>query len=394
MNLKKAYLLYFNFIIILLVTLLNQRQESVVMQISVLVLIVIGLFVNLKTLTLKLSNNSVFNISFFLLFIIFFSTVSNQPIENWVFYLSYSLFPVVLFQVNIIFFSQNKELKIKYFKFLIILIIIPTSFQIYYVSKVLAELRGYEFQSNWANVVGSCLPVVFLIKKRKIQFFCLILMSGLLFIGLKRTGLVALGIAMVTFIFFSKKNDEIEFNLKKAVTLVTLLILIFFAFYKKGSFSKVDRAIERFEVISEDGGSGRDNIFKTGISNWWKNSKTSLPFKIIGKSRGGFENDSILGFKLYSAHNDLIDFAYDYGVFAFALMLLYYFRLVKLIFREWRNRNPYFQFILSTCLIFFVYSNLSGFYHYFFFFSPLVVCLALLENVRSNTYKSINTNNL
>lgn len=392
MKLKNTYLLYFNFISIFLISLLNQRQDGILMQCCVIIFVITGLFLNLKTMVLNPLKNKVFNFSFLLAFIIFFSTIINQPIINWVYYLCYSLFPLILFNVNIIFFSKNIDKKLKYFKFLVIMIVILASFQIYNVSKVLAEQRGYEFQSNWANLIGSCLPIIFLIKQRKIQFIYMLFMSVFLFIGLKRTGLVALGVSVVTFIFFVVENGSVQFNFKKAILSLILITSLILVFFKEGSYSKIDRAFKRFEAIGKDGGSGRNDIFEVGISNWIKESETSLPFKIIGRSRGGFENDSIIGLKLYSAHNDLIDIVYDYGFISFVLLLLYYLHLVKLLIREWKNRNPYFPFIFSTCSIFFIYSNLSGFYHYFFFFCPLIVCLALVENLNLNSNKSTNFN--
>ena len=134
----------------------------------------------------------------------------------------------------------------------------------------------------------------------------------------------------------------------------------------------------RIERLSEDGGSGRDNLYTTGFSHWIDNYHTPIEYKLIGYGYYGFKRKS--GFlNIQSAHNDIIDFAFNYGLLAVVFLIFYYIRLFKILITLWKRKSRHFQFALNTCLVFLIYSMFSAFYNYFFFFIPLILYLSLLE---------------
>ena len=385
MKLNKVFAVV-NILFCILITLLNQRQETV--------WLVCGVYILISFLAISFfKDNKIFKTSFLfkfiaLLVVFFLAIIFNNQSINWIKYLTLSFIPLVIFLTNFYLF-KNKYLSINMLILAIMFIAAIASYKIYFVSSTLKDLGGSSFQTNWSNLLGACLPIIFLIKKKKFQYVFLFFVGFFILIGLKRTGMIALFITSFVFVFFNTKGNKIIFSLKWSFFTLFIALVSYTFYFKNLNLENVIKAKDRIERLSEDGGSGRDNIYRKGFLNWIDNDKISLEYKIIGNGYYGFKRKA--GFlNIESAHNDILDFCYDYGVFAVLILLLYYLRLFKILFLSWKSKSQYFQFILSTIIIFFVYSSFSALYHYFFFFIPLIICLSLIEVITISDENKLN----
>jgi hypothetical protein len=373
-----------NVLICIAITLLNQRQGSIwVLCLLYIVACFFALiFINKR---LILNNNFVVKISI-LYFIFFYAIVLNNSYNNWLEYLSLAFAPIVIFQTNF-YLIQKRYLSINSLIFITVIILIVACYKVYTVSIRLEYLVGGNLQTNWSNLIGACLPIVFLIKKRQLQYLFLFAAGTFIIIGLKRTGMISLLITIFVMIFFLVKEDKVKFSITRALFILLLFALGYVYVFGNVEFNRIDTAMVRLEHLSKDGGSGRDDIFSLGVSNWLDNTKIPVASKIRGSGFFGFKRKSgLMGIE--SAHNDLIDFSYNYGIFAVVFLIFYYVRVLKLLFLSWKKRSKYFQFTLTTVIIFFIYSLFSAFYHYFVFFIPLILNLALMEVIHLNSSKT------
>ena len=379
---NKLFFVLINIFLCLIITLLNQRQEFIWL-FCFGYIFVCFIFFTLVNNDLLFKNSIPVKAS--ALYVIFFiAIIANNTSNNWLKYVSLAFFPIVMFQTNFYLFKK-RYLSINVFILLVLLLAVLASYKVFFVNKLLVDLNSNSLQTNWSNLLSSCLPIVFLIKKRSLQYVFLFFVGTFIIIGLKRTGLISLFTTLFIFVFFRVQQGKVVFSLKWAVLTLFVLGSGFVLFLQDKSSESLDKAMLRIERLSEDGGSGRDNIYIVGFNNWIDNSYVPLENKIIGSGYYGFRRKS--GISSYeAAHNDILDFAYDYGIFAVLCLLLFYFRLFKILIMLWRKKNKHFQFVLSTVLIFLIYSVFSGFYHFFFFFIPLILSFSLIEVIVNDDF--------
>jgi hypothetical protein len=384
MRLNKIFALI-NVLLCVIITLLNQRQNTVWVLCAVYIFVCFFAFTFINKEPI-LKNKFFLKIS--ILYVIFFiAIVSNNLPVNWGKYISLAFIPIVIFQTNF-YLLKKKYLSINLLIITTVIIALIASYKVFFVSRTINDFVGSSFQTNWSNLLGACLPIVFLIKKRKIQYLFLIFVGTFIIIGLKRTGMISFFITLFVFIFFRVKNNKGLFSLKWALVTLLFLSLSYGYFFKGVNSTSLDKAMGRIERLSEDGGSGRDNLYSTGFLRWIDNNTIPIESKIIGSGYYGFNRKS--GFlNIESSHNDVLDFSYDYGIFAAIFLIFYYVRLIKFLIISWKKRSKYFQFILTTVMVFFVYSFFSAFYHYFFFFIPLILNLALIEVLHLKSSKKV-----
>jgi O-antigen ligase len=368
-------LFYINLVLVLLITLFNQRQDMEWP--FVLVYIFISFFILLSN-----RKNFIFKktVPFYASLLYFFITGSilNHSLIDWPEYLILSLFPVILYQTSFYLFNKKFQ-RVNQLVIIVIVIVLFAAYKVYTTRALLVELNSNSIQTNWTNVIGACLPFVFLIKNRKLQFLFVSFCAFFIIVGLKRTGMVSVILTVLILVFFKTKDNKVFFNLKGALIAFFLFLVVFVTFFKDVEFDYLVQATNRLENVAEDGGSGRDELIAELSVVWLDFYKTPMQNKFFGFGYNGVKLNSGLPYE--SAHNDVFDFAFDYGIFAVILLLTFYARLLYLIVREWSRRNQYFPFILCTSALFFIYSSLSGLYHFFFFFVPLIICLALIESI-------------
>lgn len=374
-------------IFVLAITLMNQRQSQVTPLLFMFVLTGIlsylvffnSFVIGEKNFTFLLV--SILYIPIILSFINYIYRSGNPSFND----VLYSIYPLLLYQIMYSFLKQKASM-IDFVLILLFAIAIFACFKIFQNRGILFDQHNRFVQTNWSNILGATLPFLFLIKRKTIQTISWIVFGIFIVLGLKRMSMIAFVLVSLILLGFRSRKDLININYRKLLIVsIIIFIALSFSIFPKIDIKAIDVATKRIENISSDGGSNRDIIFQSGLAYWFDDYKTPFPNKILGFGYRAYnvEVDS----NVESAHNDVIDFLLNFGVFAAIILLVFYFRLIFLVYWFWKMRSVYFPFVLSTVLIFFIYSNLAALLFYFFFFSQLIIGIAYIEVLKKQLEK-------
>ncbi len=167
------------------------------------------------------------------------------------------------------------------------------------------------------------LPLVFLYRKESGLYIPLIIVSAVVILSAKRTA--ALGLVGAIFVFFLvqaflQKNVKVFFKSFCRLLLVAFVLLLVYQYLA----SRYDiTLLERLGNLEEDGGSGRDDIYR----NLWKAIKEAPIIRWVI----GYGDKAVL--RVYgrtsAAHNDFLEIMYDYGIFPLLAIITFYVSMIK-----------------------------------------------------------------
>lgn len=171
------------------------------------------------------------------------------------------------------------------------------------------------------------------------------LLSIAVVISLKRTAAVILVIALIVHLWIKDTGDRTR-TLKIIIAIIVLAII---------TVAIQDRLnvdiIGKFEMMSEDGGSGRSDIYKVLFANIFNRGVERF---IWGDGYYGVIN--IIG---GTAHNDFLEVLFDFGIIGVIAYINIYVKLVKNYFQMKRKQYPYRSQYLVSIFIFLIMSLLS-----------------------------------
>lgn len=190
--------------------------------------------------------------------------------------------------------------------------------------------------------------------------------------ALKRSAIIIL-IGATALVFYSDFLFRKRLLQSKVVFTALLVIMGLFTIfqYKADSITNVS---QRFDLIKDDGGSGRDIIYMD-VYNRYVNG--TVFNQILGR---GF--DSVSGSDKtmsLSAHNDFLEVLYDFGIIGFIFYLLIHLSLVKWILRLYRARNQLLFPVLVSYVCFIIMSMVSHLILYPTYFGLLIAFWAYAE---------------
>lgn len=210
------------------------------------------------------------------------------------------------------------------------------------------------------------LPILLLNKNKIIKIVGLIIIFYALLLSQKRTGLVSITVFLVFYYIFNAnlKDKHWKDILKSTfIFLISLLLIIFVTYMaaKKYNIELLNKMIR----ISEDGGSGRTEIWSLIISSFKECSILNLIF-------GHGFNSVYYNFSFQlSAHNDYLEILYDYGIIGIVLYLLLIRILLKKGFKLLKEKNeiaPSFLASIFFAIAFSLTSHLVIYPTYYLFF--------------------------
>ena len=117
----------------------------------------------------------------------------------------------------------------------------------------------------------------------------------------------------------------------------------------------------RLENISDDGGSGRTTVY---AMTFYMIQDSDLMHLLIGHGRDAVKEDSPLEL---SAHNDFLEFIYDYGLILFIVYLLFNIKLTINVGHLIRIRSPYAAAMAFSYVTYLVFSMISHVFLYGYF---------------------------
>lgn len=224
-------------------------------------------------------------------------------------------------------------------------------------------ITAFFYYKNWtfANEVDEAhlgtsyyvlflLPTLLLTPQKWLRYVGLIITGLVLFSSFKRGGLVAFVLAIVAYLFVNEVLVERKFTrlLVFLIAMIALFIILIFLDNAMGNIIS-----ERMLNIREDGGSGRDEVWKT---TWRMIQASNSEELLFGHGYLAVLRDSPL--KL-SAHNDFLEVLYDYGIVAFVPYVLLHIQLIQQVFASIRAKHGYAPILAFTYTIFFTLSMIS-----------------------------------
>lgn len=236
------------------------------------------------------------------------------------------------------------------------------------------------------------LPFVFLLENELIKWALVLLVFSTVLLSVKRTGFIAFVLCLVVYFYYNIKyynNGNISRKKKIQLMTITLLVaIILYIFFNYYVSSHSIGIIDRLGSISEDGGSGRTDVW---IYTWNMIKNSNFFSLIFGHGFNAVYQFSELHL---SAHNDFLEVIYDYGIVGFCIYLIfikrlfYYFKIIK---KEKRHLIPSYAVSLVLFICMSLFAHLVIYPTHFLF-----LCLfwgIVVGNIDYNVMKKRRKNN-
>lgn len=200
-------------------------------------------------------------------------------------------------------------------------------------------------------------PMVMMNTSKVKRVLATLLMVIVVLLSMKRGGIVSIALAFVIYLLFATNLGVFKKVMVVAVSIGALFYLI----------PKVDEMTNgtlttRYE-FSQGGGDeeGRATMYKVV---WNAFGSSGLMEQIFGHGLNAVVNNKVLSGD--AAHNDYLEFIYDYGIIGLILLLLYQWQLLLITYRSLKGK----RYFLSTILAFtstIVLSMVSIVYAFYYF---------------------------
>lgn len=185
------------------------------------------------------------------------------------------------------------------------------------------------------------------------------------FLSLKRSIIIGVIAFFLVFILSVSKHRL----LSKGYFWLALVLLIVAGNFLINSVGEVIAA--RFAITAETGGSGREGIYASVLNHFMESSFLEMLF-----GHGFVSVRLITGGPL--AHNDFLQLLYDGGVFAVLLYVMFWGALIRVVVKNWKNRNRIgnvFSVYGATVALLLVLSMMNCYIYSYMLMSPLTLAL-------------------
>ena len=178
-----------------------------------------------------------------------------------------------------------------------------------------------KFDSDCSFAFFIFMPFIFFFRNDYLKIAFVAFYGILVLLAGKRSVSIAYISSVFIYLFYYlviNKSHRHRDLLKKAVLFCAsiLAVIIFISYFS----SQVQTLMERFRMIEDDGGSGRNDIYELLLDQFQKGSIENLFF---GHGYFSVVKDFEIG-----AHNDFLEILYDYGIFALLLIICLLYRLI------------------------------------------------------------------
>lgn len=182
--------------------------------------------------------------------------------------------------------------------------------------------QGEIYQSDMYFLL-CLLPMVFLYRRKSRLYIPLIIVSAVVILSAKRTAALGLAGAILAFFFVqSLLQRNVKVFLKNFLRILFIVLVLTIVYQYLASQYDIT-LLERLGNLEEDGGSGRDDIYR----NLW----TAIKEAPIIRWFIGYGDKAVL--RVYgrtsAAHNDFLEIMYDYGIFPLLAIIVFYFSMIK-----------------------------------------------------------------
>jgi hypothetical protein len=222
-----------------------------------------------------------------------------------------------------------------------------------YRNNVFIELEN---QNNAGYTLLYLSPLLLCMENKYIKYMVLFMTGFALFFSLKRSGIAAYILGLIAYFYATIITTKTH---KKRFLYIIIICITLFGVYK---FSHTILG-DRIELLSNritqiQDGSGREDIYKT---TWGMIRDSHIYSLIVGNGYAAVLRNSPLS---SSAHNDYMEFLYDYGIIGLVLLLSFMFRLGRLTINLIRQKSQYAAPAAFAFVVILINSNFSHIFYY------------------------------
>lgn len=215
-------------------------------------------------------------------------------------------------------FGRNNKVQIESVKWIAFLV--PVYSFLFLGVKQFSANTGIPLIST-AYYAMFLLPFVFLLKNEVTKWILIIMIFSTVLLSVKRTGFIAFILCLIFYFYYHIKyaeNSNLDKNKKIRVMILTIcMVAIMFFFFDYYTSTHSIGIINKLNSIRNDGGSGRLDVWKC---TWEMIKNSNVSSLISGHGFNAVYNHSNL--KL-SAHTDILEVIYDYGIIGSVVYLTF-----------------------------------------------------------------------
>ena len=258
--------------------------------------------------------------------------------------------------------------------------VLALSYRFYYYYNNIYYLLNHDFILNGSYIILCFLPIVLCLKIRLAKIVCILIISVIVLFSSKRGGTIALGVSLLLYydyyLNYNKKNKRHK-TLSNIVVLTLALFLSLFIFDEMNNLTG-NLLSSRFIELQKDTGTDRQNVYKKTYNMIMTSSESDL---LLGHGWNAVVKDSSLSL---SAHNDLLEVIYDFGVFVFLIYLSFFIAAIGYFIKMRKKQSVYTGQFASALSITFVLSLVSHIIIYPSLLLVVVMTFILLTSLNQN----------
>lgn len=252
--------------------------------------------------------------------------------------------------------SKNNDVPAFLQKWSFWMFLIFSVISLYFIPRSVRD-SGLFSSLNTGYYVILSYPLVMLDNARWKKIVATVLLIIIVFLSLKRGGIVAVALSFPIYFILSSNKHLV----KKLFFAGISVLLLIYAIPKINEYTNGTLMVRYEFTLNQGDEEGRASMYPIV----WKSVCDSSPLQImVGHGHNGVVNDNLL--QGISAHNDYLEFLYDYGIFGLALLLVYQVRLFRITIRSHQSKEGFLPTIFALTSII-VLSMVSIIYSYYYF---------------------------
>lgn len=220
------------------------------------------------------------------------------------------------------------------------------------------------------------LPVLLILDNRKIHYIVIFTTLIVCILSIKRSAIISILLILLVILFNEYKNSH--HKIKYILVIFGLSCIISYLFIDLGLLDRLIILSERFENLSNDGGSGRLDIINNYFSNMHNDDFVQI---LIGKGFMATKEQYIV---LESLHNDWLEVFNSYGIIGMFLLLVFFVTLFIKVCRSY-NTSLFLSYS-SLFILFLLYSLVGGSFYFVFLSFPLFAAIPVADSISKLKY--------
>ncbi|MGI6561542.1 MAG: O-antigen ligase family protein [Clostridia bacterium] len=270
-------------------------------------------------------------------------------------------------------------------------------FSLVFIALVSQNVYGtLMIHNNTVYYIALCLPFVGCLKNKIIRYSLFGVIGTLIVVSMKRTAFLAYILFLLVLYLYRTITEKEPHYLRMIVmgVLISAGLLIGYTTIMQRYGTNLLSTLS-ISAIREDQGSNRFYIYS---QVWEAQKKASIIHWIFGYGYNGVwasrvATDGYLG-EFVSAHNDILEVLYDYGIVGFVMYASFIVKLVREALLSVKIKAEYAAPFIASLAILFVFSMTSHLIIYYNYFGIMLVfwgiCFAENRRFYAEFHKGIN----